>query len=163
MPSLQAIAVWERRIRNASDCRIARYVAGMVRAGESASGRELEFIVRSLVELKLQVEELRRRTEERRVLHEGWVGEVGEVRDVGRDAAAGATIVSPIEPRDTTQPANVVTVTPGMTMADIEKAAIQSALRETRGNRRKAADMLGIGERTLYRKLREYNLAPGAA
>jgi len=31
-----------------------------------------------------------------------------------------------------------------------------AALRETHGNRRKAAETLGIGERTLYRKLKEY-------
>ena len=45
-----------------------------------------------------------------------------------------------------------------MTMADVERAAIQAALDETRGNRRKAAELLGIGERTLYRKLKEYAL-----
>jgi DNA-binding NtrC family response regulator len=45
---------------------------------------------------------------------------------------------------------------PGMTMADVERAAILAALRETKGNRRKAAEILGIGERTLYRKLKEY-------
>jgi DNA-binding NtrC family response regulator len=43
-----------------------------------------------------------------------------------------------------------------MTMAEIERLAILAALRDTEGNRRKAADLLGIGERTLYRKLREY-------
>jgi DNA-binding NtrC family response regulator len=43
-----------------------------------------------------------------------------------------------------------------MTMAEIERAAIVGALRESGGNRRKAAERLGIGERTLYRKLREY-------
>jgi len=43
-------------------------------------------------------------------------------------------------------------------MAAIERAAIEAALRETRGNRRKAAELLGIGERTLYRKLRDYQL-----
>jgi len=31
-------------------------------------------------------------------------------------------------------------------------------LRETQGNRRKAAEILGIGERTLYRKLKAYQL-----
>jgi len=43
-------------------------------------------------------------------------------------------------------------------MADVEKAAIVAALAATRGNRRKAAESLGIGERTLYRKLKEYQL-----
>jgi DNA-binding NtrC family response regulator len=45
-----------------------------------------------------------------------------------------------------------------MSMAEVEKAAIEVALRETRGNRRRAAEMLQIGERTLYRKLREYQV-----
>jgi DNA-binding NtrC family response regulator len=48
-----------------------------------------------------------------------------------------------------------------MTMAEIERAAIENALRETRGNRRKAAEILAIGERTLYRKLKEYHLPLG--
>lgn len=51
-----------------------------------------------------------------------------------------------------------MTIAPGMTMAEIERAAIQGALAETNGNRRKAAAMLGIGERTMYRKLREYDI-----
>jgi DNA-binding NtrC family response regulator len=45
-----------------------------------------------------------------------------------------------------------------MTMAEIERKAIEAALRETRGNRRKAAELLQIGERTMYRKLKEYGL-----
>jgi len=47
----------------------------------------------------------------------------------------------------------------GMSMADVERAAIEAALRETRGNRRKAAEVLGIGERTLYRKIKQYAIA----
>jgi two-component system, NtrC family, response regulator HydG len=43
-----------------------------------------------------------------------------------------------------------------MSMAEVERATIAAALAATRGNRRKAAEMLGIGERTLYRKLKEY-------
>jgi len=46
----------------------------------------------------------------------------------------------------------------GMTMAEVEKAAIEAALKEHRGNRRRAAEVLGIGERTLYRKIKTYHL-----
>jgi DNA-binding NtrC family response regulator len=46
-----------------------------------------------------------------------------------------------------------------MSMAEVERAAIEAALKDTGGNRRKAAEILGIGERTLYRKLKEYALA----
>ena len=111
------------------------------------AGQELEFIFRSLVELKLQVEELRRRIEDRpqRV----------EVIEVGPGSAL--TSVAPVE----TEPApeGEVVYRAGMTMAEVERAAIEAALRQTKGNRRKAAEILGIGERTLYRKLKEYALA----
>jgi two-component system, NtrC family, response regulator HydG len=33
-----------------------------------------------------------------------------------------------------------------------------SALKTTRGNREEAAKLLGIGTRTLYRKIKEYGL-----
>jgi DNA-binding NtrC family response regulator len=45
-----------------------------------------------------------------------------------------------------------------MTMDDLEREAISAALETVDGNRRKAAELLGIGERTLYRKLRKYDL-----
>jgi two-component system response regulator HydG len=41
---------------------------------------------------------------------------------------------------------------------EIEKKAIEETLAKTEGNREKAAKILGIGERTLYRKIKEYNL-----
>jgi DNA-binding NtrC family response regulator len=63
-----------------------------------------------------------------------------------------------IEPPNQPAGPRTITVGPGMTMADIERAAIQAALAETRGNRRKAAEMLGIGERTMYRKLKDYDI-----
>ncbi|MEM9416136.1 MAG: sigma-54 dependent transcriptional regulator [Planctomycetota bacterium] len=46
----------------------------------------------------------------------------------------------------------------GMSLDQLEKNAIRDALRITGGNREQAAKMLGIGERTLYRKLNEYGL-----
>ena len=44
----------------------------------------------------------------------------------------------------------------GMTMAEIEKKAILMTLDKTNWNRSKAAEVLGIGLRTLQRKLKEY-------
>jgi two-component system response regulator HydG len=46
----------------------------------------------------------------------------------------------------------------GTSLEQIEKRAIRETLRLTGGNREKAAQLLGIGERTLYRKLREYGI-----
>ncbi|MCA9299747.1 MAG: hypothetical protein KDA28_11805, partial [Phycisphaerales bacterium] len=46
----------------------------------------------------------------------------------------------------------------GTSLEQIEKRAIRETLRLTGGNRERAAKLLGIGERTLYRKLREYGL-----
>ncbi len=140
------------------------HVGPMVREGERAQGRELEFIVRSLVELKLQVEELRRRMDvERRAPAPGWVGDVRAPAAVSGSGAGevestpGFGLMRGIEPRNQAPPATVITLGPGMTMAEIERMAIQAVLRDMGGNRRKAADVLGIGERTLYRKLREYD------
>jgi len=46
----------------------------------------------------------------------------------------------------------------GMSMADVEKLHIMNTLRMFGGNREKTAKALGIGARTLYRKLRDYGL-----
>ncbi|MBX9855288.1 MAG: sigma-54 dependent transcriptional regulator, partial [Gemmatimonadaceae bacterium] len=186
-----------RAIRDGGGRRLLPVPVGpMVQGAERAQGRELEFIVRSLVELKLQVEELRRRMDVEQRPPLGWVGEVhplgmppvgvppGGLHPVGNGHVAaplgGDVTLGPvvsagglrggdfrggefrggepygIEPRDQAPPATVITLGPGMTMAEIERVAIQAALRDTGGNRRKAAELLGIGERTLYRKLREY-------
>ena len=44
----------------------------------------------------------------------------------------------------------------GMTMEEIEKEAIGKTLAETGNNKKRAAEILGIGLRTLYRKLESY-------
>jgi len=46
----------------------------------------------------------------------------------------------------------------GTSLEQLEKRAIRETLRLTAGNREQAAKLLGIGERTLYRKLKEYGL-----
>ena len=46
----------------------------------------------------------------------------------------------------------------GVSLNELEKQAIIDTLSKTGDNREKAAKILGIGERTLYRKIKEYNL-----
>lgn len=46
----------------------------------------------------------------------------------------------------------------GMNLAELEKKAIEETLASVQGNREQAAKILGIGERTLYRKIKEYGL-----
>lgn len=49
-------------------------------------------------------------------------------------------------------------IIPGVPLKDYEKAIIEKNLRYTGGNREKAAGILGIAERTMYRKINEYDL-----
>jgi DNA-binding NtrC family response regulator len=147
-----------RQIRDGGNARFLPVHTGPVVQGtERADGRELEFILRSLLELKLQVEDLRRRMDEGPSIG-GRGAFIGEVPAPPRYVDTGAPMISGIGPRDESPPPNVVTIAPGTKMSEVERAVIEAALKETRGNRRRAAELLGIGERTLYRKIKEYRL-----
>ncbi|NUN07733.1 MAG: sigma-54-dependent Fis family transcriptional regulator [Ignavibacteriaceae bacterium] len=49
-------------------------------------------------------------------------------------------------------------LTSGLSVKDAEKNAIIAALTKARGNKRKASRLLDISERTLYRKIKEYEI-----
>ena len=91
------------------------------------------------------VRELKNVLESIVVFHDGEVIEPGdlpqEVRSGGRGVASGGPVQSAAEPR---------------TMAEIERQAILETLELTEGKRAEAAKILGIGLRTLQRKLKEY-------
>jgi two-component system response regulator HydG len=46
----------------------------------------------------------------------------------------------------------------GKPLSELERLFITETLQQTGGNREAAAEMLGIGQRTLYRKIKEFNL-----
>jgi DNA-binding NtrC family response regulator len=152
--------------------------------GESPLRPELEFVFRTLVELRVDMDQLRRDFDSYRGHLEaaqprptlgGAVGFWPPAEPArGREIMQGADVwdVEPGEVSDTTAhsrgegnggaerdaEAGVVVYRSGMTMDDMEKEAIRAALEEVAGNRRKAAERLGIGERTLYRKIQRYGL-----
>lgn len=161
---------------------------------------ELEFVFRTLVELRVDVDDLRREFEAYRS-ENPTMGEVGEAvlgrlgggrrqddhlsaggrrglelgpysrggpaeeeaseEEEGADAPGrGETGGETPEDEDGASQPNgrEVVYRPGMTIEEMERRAIEAALAEVDGNRRKAAELLGIGERTLYRKISKYDL-----
>lgn len=51
-------------------------------------------------------------------------------------------------------------ISPGAPIRDLERAHLESTLEMTRGNRTRAAEMLGISIRTMRNRIREYGLPP---
>jgi transcriptional regulator of acetoin/glycerol metabolism len=71
-------------------------------------------------------------------------------------------VARPAGPAHSSQPSSngdlqTIAETP-MTMDDLERYAIEAALRRTRGNVTRAMRQLGIGRTTLYRKLKKYGI-----
>jgi two-component system response regulator HydG len=46
----------------------------------------------------------------------------------------------------------------GKPLSEVERLFIAATLEQMGGNRESAAEMLGIGQRTLYRKIKEFDL-----
>ena len=66
----------------------------------------------------------------------------------------GMTAPAPAAPTPVSSPGTG----PARTLAEIEREAIEQTLARCEGNRRRAAEQLGIGVRTLYDKLKRYDL-----
>lgn len=73
-----------------------------------------------------------------------------------RDKAAQLADVALPEPTSATTPVDPTYELVGKTLAEVERDLLLNTLEALGGNRQKAAAQLGIGERTLYRKLKEY-------
>ncbi len=94
-----------------------------------------------------------------------WPGNVRELRNCLERAAALASADSEAIEADQLLPPNVPQSENGspadnpsapLTLDQLERQHILRVLEETAGNRERAAALLGISARTLYRKLREY-------
>ena len=125
---------------------------------------ERELIYFALLDLKREVAELRAAVE----------------RNAPMAPPVAPAVVQPVAPEESSQPIYPVedapynpagpqrpaaihlpenaAIEPLPTLKDREREAIEQALDRVGGNRRKAAVILGISTRTLYRKLKEYDL-----
>ena len=155
---------------------------------------QLEFVFRTMMEMKVDIEDLRRefeafQAEERHpgspaeIVYERLPGEIlpaggdtdaqaragavidadtdadiESVTDTGTDVDAASPHGTPPDPSDDISDLRAVAYRPGMTLDDMEREVILTVLESVAWNRRRAAETLGIGERTLYRKVRKYDL-----
>ncbi|MER3525151.1 MAG: sigma-54-dependent Fis family transcriptional regulator [Ignavibacteria bacterium] len=99
--------------------------------GKSVEQAERELILRALLEIKADLMELKN------TLHE--------------QAAILAAAQRPSDPL-------AIQAEDSLSLTAMERRLIEEALRRYKGNRRAAARALNISERTLYRKIKEYNL-----
>jgi len=89
------------------------------------------------------VRELMHAVERAVILTRGEAVDVGDLPEGLRGAAAGAPAGGPAS----------LTVPLGTTMDEVERLVIRETLRQTRGDKTLAAQLLGIAARTIYRKL----------
>ncbi|MCE2448175.1 MAG: sigma-54-dependent Fis family transcriptional regulator, partial [Candidatus Latescibacteria bacterium] len=126
---------------------------------------ERELIYFALLDLKREVAELRAAVERDASVMPSSTPPVAPraVQPVGPEEPIYPVEDTPYHPADSQESAAIripenAAIEPLPTLKDREREAIEQALNRVGGNRRKAAAILGISTRTLYRKLKEYDL-----
>jgi len=130
--------------------------------GEHSYENEREMIYKILVELKGNVSDLRRDLN-------GIRKQLNDARDI--DTAAAYTITTSETPAIAPMPAagsrhekieeaeaEEISEPETLNLGNMERQMLMKALERNGGNRKKAARELGISDRTLYRRIKEYGL-----
>ena len=100
-----------------------------------------------------------------RLLRYPWPGNVRELKNSIEGMVVFAEGKRPLDLsdlpdalREVQSEGESLTIDVGMTVAEAERALITATLRHTGQDKTRAAAMLGIGLRTLYRKIKEYSI-----
>ena len=134
------------------------------REGEAAEMIDPQVLYRVLVNLQKELGDIKQ-------LLTGGTGDFIRQPPYAADSETGESVFTGPDTAENPQPEGDIseyssvqfedtddTVKRGQSMKDVEQNAIARVLAGTGGNRRKTAKILGIGERTLYRKIKEYGL-----
>ncbi|HML75127.1 MAG TPA: helix-turn-helix domain-containing protein, partial [Anaerohalosphaeraceae bacterium] len=81
-----------------------------------------------------------------------------DLRDLPPEIARVKELAAPTETPAGTLTAGLSDMAADQSLEEIEREHIRRVLEMTGNNRTEAAKILKIGERTLYRKIKEYNL-----
>jgi DNA-binding NtrC family response regulator len=142
---------------------VVRIVVPPLRARREDIGALAEELLRDIARAHgRRARRLTRGALERLAAHD-WTGNVAELKNALEAVLVAAPGRGPIDvtalPKALRGPAPLATtlrIEVGMTLGEAERQLIEATLREAAGDKRRAAAMLGIGLRTLYRKLGEY-------
>jgi two-component system response regulator HydG len=105
----------------------------------------------------------------RRLLAYDWPGNVRQLRNVIESMVVvdfdgvldlddlPSELAPPVSGTEDPRGSNLAGLV-GKPLSELERLFIAETLAHTGGNREAAAEMLGIGQRTLYRKIKEFNL-----
>jgi DNA-binding NtrC family response regulator len=142
-------------------------------SGISANGHEFanerEILYKLFFDMKKDVTELKRmfleilQNPSIAAQHTGFINELNEFRNPEQPAATPLITpgyISPSQPVVMSQDemTHHEEVEESLNIMDVEKDLINKALKKHKGKRKDAATDLGISERTLYRKLKEYDI-----
>jgi DNA-binding NtrC family response regulator len=107
---------------------------------EIPAGREFEAVLKALLEIKRDIHDLTMAIPSRGAGEVFPIDESHHIHEAGDGDGA-------------------LKIEPGTSLQDAEKLLVKATLDMVGGNRRMASELLGIGERTLYRKLKDYDLS----
>ncbi len=132
-------------------------------AGDHSFESEREILYKILFELRGNVNDMRREMSQLKK-------QLDDVQQSGAAAPVAATQLAPISPIAPLTPISTAEdavaeeyVEPApeqenLNLNDLERQMLEKALDRNNGNRKKAAQELGISDRTLYRRLKQYGL-----
>ena len=132
-------------------------------AGDHSFESEREILYKILFELRGNVNDMRREMSQLKK-------QLDDVQQSGAAAPVAATQLTPISPIAPLTPISTAEdavaeeyVEPApeqenLNLNDLERQMLEKALDRNNGNRKKAAQELGISDRTLYRRLKQYGL-----
>lgn len=131
--------------------------------GAAADLSERDILYKVIVDLKKELNDLKQ------VVHEIILSSNGTIKVLPKEDSAaysssdiidqGTSGITIHKPMVQTSPTQTIDVEETLSLQDKEIDMIKKALRKHKGKRKYAAQELGISERTLYRKINEYNIA----
>ena len=138
-------------------------LATIHREGDHSFENEREILYKILFELRGNVNDMRRemgqlkkQMEEVKASPQSQITPIGTMNPIGP-----ITPISTIQPLEDAIAEEYVEPAPeqeNLNLSDLSRQMLEKALERNNGNRKKAAQELGISDRTLYRRLKQYGL-----